>query len=90
LGIDRRHGGFESVDLIEMKAQAIHMSKGREYHTIIFVGTHSLATAIIKNEKTNAFFVALSRAKVKSVLHEVRGERWYRSNTRPNRIVGES
>lgn len=58
------------IDGIEGKGQVrlmtIHKSKGLEYHTVIFVGLHQNAFfGYHKNraEETNAFFVALSRAK---------------------------
>jgi superfamily I DNA/RNA helicase len=44
----------------------IHKSKGLEYHTVIFVGLHQNAFWGYRNnqeEETNAFFVALSRAR---------------------------
>ena len=44
----------------------IHKSKGLEYHTVIFVGLHQNALFGYRNnraEETNAFFVALSRAR---------------------------
>jgi superfamily I DNA/RNA helicase len=58
------------VDGVEGKGQVrlmtIHKSKGLEYHTVIFVGLHQNALFGYRNnraEETNAFFVALSRAR---------------------------
>jgi superfamily I DNA/RNA helicase len=58
------------VDRVEGKGQVrlmtIHKSKGLEYHTVIFVGLHQNALFGYRNnraEETNAFFVALSRAR---------------------------
>jgi len=58
------------LDAVEGKGQirlmTIHKSKGLEYHTVIFVGLHHNAFWGYKNneaEETNAFFVALSRAR---------------------------
>jgi superfamily I DNA/RNA helicase len=58
------------IDAVEGKDQVrlmtIHKSKGLEYHTVIFVGLHQNAFWGYKNnreEETNAFFVALSRAR---------------------------
>jgi superfamily I DNA/RNA helicase len=58
------------VDGVEGKGQVqlmiIHKSKGLEYHTVIFFGLHQNAFFGYRNnraEETNAFFVALSRAK---------------------------
>ncbi|GGO99666.1 hypothetical protein GCM10011329_33700 [Stakelama pacifica] len=58
------------IDAVEGKGQVrlmtVHKSKGLEYHTVIFVGLHQNAFwAYQRNqdEETNAFFVALSRAR---------------------------
>jgi hypothetical protein len=58
------------VDAVEgvgqVRLMTIHKSKGLEYHTVIFVGLHQNAFFGYRNnraEETNAFFVALSRAK---------------------------
>jgi len=58
------------IDAVEGKNQirlmTIHKSKGLEYHTVIFVGLHQNAFWGYRNnqgEETNAFFVALSRAR---------------------------
>ena len=58
------------IDAVEGKGQVrlmtVHKSKGLEYHTVIFVGLHQEAFwAYQRNqeEETNAFFVALSRAR---------------------------
>jgi superfamily I DNA/RNA helicase len=58
------------IDAVEGKGQVrlmtIHKSKGLEYHTVIFVGLHQNAFWGYRNnseEETNAFFVALSRAR---------------------------
>jgi superfamily I DNA/RNA helicase len=58
------------LDAVEGKDQVrlmtIHKSKGLEYHTVIFVGLHQNAFWGYRNnreEETNAFFVALSRAR---------------------------
>ncbi|HEX6901317.1 MAG TPA: ATP-dependent helicase [Thermoanaerobaculia bacterium] len=60
----------ELVDRVEGKGQVrlmtVHKSKGLEYHTVIFVGLHQNAFWGYRNnqsEETNAFFVALSRAR---------------------------
>jgi superfamily I DNA/RNA helicase len=60
----------ELIDGVEGKGQirlmTIHKSKGLEYHTVIFVGLHQNAFFGYRNnreEETNAFFVALSRAR---------------------------
>jgi superfamily I DNA/RNA helicase len=50
----------------QVRLMTIHKSKGLEYHTVIFVGLHQNAFFGYRNnraEETNAFFVALSRAK---------------------------
>ncbi|WP_315777095.1 MULTISPECIES: ATP-dependent helicase [unclassified Bradyrhizobium] len=50
----------------QVKLMTIHKSKGLEYHTVIFVGLHQNAFWGYRNnreEETNAFFVALSRAR---------------------------
>jgi superfamily I DNA/RNA helicase len=50
----------------QVKLMTIHKSKGLEYHTVIFVGLHQNAFFGYrenKSEETNAFFVALSRAR---------------------------
>jgi DNA helicase II / ATP-dependent DNA helicase PcrA len=57
---------IDGVGVGQVRLMTIHMSKGREYHTIIFVGLHQNAFFGYRDnqeEKTNAFFVALSRAK---------------------------
>ncbi len=58
------------IDAVEGKGQVrlmtIHKSKGLEYHTVIFVGLHEKAFFSYRRnreEETNAFFVALSRAR---------------------------
>lgn len=58
------------IDAVEGKGQVrlmtIHKSKGLEYHTVIFVGLHQNAFWGYRNnreEETNTFFVALSRAR---------------------------
>lgn len=58
------------IDAVEGKGQVrlmtVHKSKGLEYHTVIFVGLHQNAFWSYQNnqeEETNAFFVALSRAR---------------------------
>jgi superfamily I DNA/RNA helicase len=58
------------IDAVEGKGQVrlmtIHKSKGLEYHTVIFVGLHQNAFFGYRNnreEETNTFFVALSRAR---------------------------
>ena len=60
----------ELIDGVEGKGQiklmTIHKSKGLEYHTVMFVGLHHNAFWGYRNnreEETNAFFVALSRAR---------------------------
>jgi superfamily I DNA/RNA helicase len=60
----------ELIDGVEgrgqIKLMTIHKSKGLEYHTVIFVGLHQNAFFGFRNnreEETNAFFVALSRAR---------------------------
>jgi superfamily I DNA/RNA helicase len=50
----------------QVKLMTIHKSKGLEYHTVIFVGLHQNAFWGYRNnreEETNTFFVALSRAR---------------------------
>jgi len=50
----------------QIRLMTIHKSKGLEYHTIIFVGLHHNAFWGYRNnreEETNTFFVALSRAR---------------------------
>ena len=50
----------------QIRLMTIHKSKGLEYHTVIFVGLHQNAFFGYRNnkaEETNAFFVALSRAR---------------------------
>jgi superfamily I DNA/RNA helicase len=56
--------GVEGIG--QVRLMTIHKSKGLEYHTVIFVGLHQNAFFGYRNnraEETNAFFVALSRAK---------------------------
>ncbi|WP_316167510.1 MULTISPECIES: ATP-dependent helicase [unclassified Bradyrhizobium] len=50
----------------QVRLMTVHKSKGLEYHTVIFVGLHQNAFFGYRNnreEETNAFFVALSRAR---------------------------
>jgi superfamily I DNA/RNA helicase len=50
----------------QVRLMTIHKSKGLEFHTVIFVGLHQNAFFGYRNnqaEETNAFFVALSRAR---------------------------
>lgn len=61
---------FETIDGAQGRGQirlmTIHKSKGLEYHTVIFVGLHQNAFFGYRNnreEETNNFFVALSRAR---------------------------
>lgn len=58
------------IDAVEGKGQVrlltVHKSKGLEYHTVIFVGLHDNALFGYRRnreEETNTFFVALSRAR---------------------------
>lgn len=60
----------ELIDGVEGRGQirlmTIHKSKGLEYHTVMFVGLHHNAFWGYRNnreEETNAFFVAMSRAR---------------------------
>lgn len=51
---------------LQVRLMTIHKSKGLEFHTVIFLGLHRNSFWGFRRnaaEETNAFFVALSRAR---------------------------
>lgn len=71
---------------------SIHKSKGLEYDTIIFLGLEDGAFWSFQNqqdEDTSAFFVAMSRAKLKLIFtySDLRLDKWNRPHSQATGVI---